>query len=97
MKIKTVYLFTNRNCQFFDESGEQVILEDVNISYESYDSFSTKAEGIKDLVDQFIEDAPEFYIVRYHSDRKTFLHQITMFEWCALIGIGSYYIMATSE
>lgn len=85
MKIKEIYLLTNRNTLFFDERGEQIIDLQEKFSWEpvpTYDHHKVE-KGIIEI----IKDSPKIYIAKF-MDWK---HEITLDEFCSLLGYGPWY------
>lgn len=98
MKIKEVYIFTNRNTVFFDEKGEQIANCQRAISWnklESYEEYKVDVvpeafavpATIKDVLKRVMNDNPVIYIARWQEWR----HEITIDEFCSLIGFGLWY------
>jgi len=85
MKINGVWLFTNRNTAFFDEKGEQIIDLQGKISWEPLPGYD--AHKVESALEQIIKDNPKIYIARWQDWR----HEITIEEFCSLIGFGPWY------
>lgn len=85
MKIKEVYIFTNRNTVFFDEKGEQIANCQSVISWKKLESY--EEYKVKDVLKRVMNDNPVIYIARWQEWR----HEITIDEFCSLIGFGPWY------
>ena len=81
--IKEIYLFTNRNTIFFDESGNQMPEHQAKISWKNDHSNSR----LETLLSQIIEDNPKIYLAKWLEWKQ----EISIDEFFSLIGKGPWY------
>lgn len=90
LKVCQVYLFTNRNCIFYDETGQQMGDLQRLISWNplpSYDESKTY-----ELLLRLMADAPQCYMAKWPSPTDPgWMHPITLDELASLIGQGPWF------
>ena len=82
--IKEVYLFTNRNIIAFDEKGEQII--DIQQAI-GWDVEWYRHEGEEKALEKIVKDQPKIYLSKW----RQWTEEITIDEFCSLLGHGKWY------
>lgn len=83
--ITEIYLFTNRNTIFFDEKGEQICDLQRQLSWEPTPSYHDESDHT--ALRRIMKDKPTIYIARWQEWKN----EITMDEFCCLLGYGPWY------
>ena len=87
IEVSEVVLFTNRNSLFFDSNGEQIPIYQKLVSWKPIEEGTNDSEELESLIKMLRDKEPEFYIAKWGYWKK----EITMGEWCSLIGKGPFY------
>ena len=85
MRIQQIYLFTNRNSIFFDETGQQIPDAQDAVSWKPIESY--RDYKVHTVLHQVVKDQPKIYIARWQQ----WANEITIDEFCSLIGYGPWY------
>lgn len=85
MKIKEVWLFTNRNVAIFDATGEQI--SDLQACFGWKPLPSWEEHNVKEALEKIVAAKPVVYLAQWQNWR----HEITMDEFCSLLGFGPWY------
>jgi hypothetical protein len=87
IEVSEVVLFTNRNSLFLDNNGEQIPIYQRLVSWKPIEDYTKESEELEDLIKMLWGKKPKFYIAKWGHWRE----ELTMDEWCSLIGKGPFY------
>lgn len=89
-RVAQVYLFTNRNCIFYDEMGEQIGEYQALVSWKPLPAY--ELTQLEELIRQLMTDKPQIFMARWPGPSdNSWAHPITLDEFASLLGLGPWY------